>query len=336
MKIGMVTTWACRCGIFTYSQNLSNALAGLGHEVYVVRVPRFGRKVPGVFYDVVERIPKEVDIVHVQHEYGIWQGLEGAFYGALAQLGKKVVTTMHAIGNYELDGIIGSVSDKLVVHNEYCFNRSIFPEKTVIIPHGAKASATVPAGEAKKAIGINPEYQIVGYLGFVAPQKGLETLIEAMAKIPKAGLLLGGGWHTEGQTDYMMRLKHMTSELLPHRCYWMGYVAEEDLSRFYSAIDVFVYPPRATTESGALLMALGHGKAVIASALPPMREKEKLGALMTFDRNAKDLEEKINLLLSDAERRSKLEEGARDYVEGVKWSHIAEKHISLYEGLLSA
>jgi len=102
----------------------------------------------------------------------------------------------------------------------------------------------------------------------------------------------------------------------------------------YGAMDVVVYPSVYATESGALLMALSHGKAVIANRLPPFKEKEKLGALTTF-RGVNSLVKKIRKVLRDEEYRASLEEGARTYVEANSWSKVAEQHIELYEGLLS-
>ncbi|GAH04934.1 unnamed protein product [marine sediment metagenome] len=95
-----------------------------------------------------------------------------------------------------------------------------------------------------------------------------------------------------------------------------------------------MYPSIYSTESGALLMALGHGKAVIANRLPPFKEKEKLGALTTF-RGVNSLVKKIRKVLKDEEYRASLEEGARAYVEENSWSKVAEQHIDLYEELLS-
>lgn len=336
MKIAMVTTWAVRCGIFTYSRNLSNALAKLGHEVYIIRIPRFGKKSPQVFFNAVEGIPPEVDLVHVQHEYGLLQTLEMPFYQALRQnANKPVVTTMHSIGNWEVDGIIGTNSDALIVHNEACFGRSMFPEKTTIIQHGAQPAMPAPARESKQSLGIHPDTPVVGYVGFISPQKGLETLIEAMALVPKAGLLIGGGYFTEsGQTEYMTRLKAGSFEVLPKRVHWFGYVSDEDLARVYGAIDLVVYPSRVTSESGALLMALSHGKAVIASNLAPFREKERLGALQTF-KDADDLAQRITLLLEGPEERARLEAKAREYVDSVRWfPNIAKRHEELYASLL--
>jgi len=152
-------------------------------------------------------------------------------------------------------------------------------------------------------------------------------------KVPKAALLIGGGWHTEKSPIYIQQLKQWSLEMLPGRVQWLGYVPDKDMPRAYGAMDIVVYPSLFATESGALLTALSHGKAVISSRLKPFREKEKLGALMTF-KSVGDLTRKIKRLLRDDELRVKLEEGARRYAESVAWSEVARRHVSLYEDVI--
>lgn len=335
LKIVMITPWGkgVKCGIRTYSENLSKALAELGVDVYIVRWLRFGTRSPELIQScVIDKIPVDkVDLIHVQHEYGMFSpNLEEPFYSALSQLGKPIVTTMHATGMFVTDRIIAEAS-KVIVHNEYMAKR--FPGQSFVIPHGCKPSSCPPAEECKHALGIDPRAPIVGYLGFISPAKGLEVLIEAMTRV-NAGLLIGGGWFVGDETNYTIKLKQWSLEVLPNRCQWIGYVPDERLPVIYGAMDVVVYPSHHITESGALLNALSHGKAVIASNLPPVIEKEKQGALWTF-KNVDDLADAINRLLSDSDARHALEQGARNYSEKHRWSKIAKKHKSLYEYCLS-
>lgn len=334
LKIAMVSSWACRCGIASYSRDLSYALAEEGVEVYIVRLPRFGTKNAEILRNIAERIPLDkIDLIHVQEEYGLYQGHDVAFYNVLKQLKKPVITTMHSAGMWEVDEVIAQVSSKVIVHNEFCRSRFEYPN-TVIIPHGATPSKTTPSEVAKKSVGVNPRIPIVGYLGFISSYKGIETIIEAMRNIEDAGLLIAGGWFTEKDTEYMYRLKEASFKALPNRVQWLGFVPDEKLPNVYGSMNVLVYPSRFSTESGALITALSYGKAVIASNLSPFKEKEKLGALMTFE-NAKDLEEKIKLLLKNSDVRSNLEEGARKYSEATSWSKVAKMHVKLYEEVLS-
>ena len=77
--------------------------------------------------DVADRIPySEVDLIHIQHEYGLYQGLEPPFFTAVRMHGKPIVTTMHAVGNWELDVLIATVSNRTIVHNKFCASRFAF------------------------------------------------------------------------------------------------------------------------------------------------------------------------------------------------------------------
>ena len=333
LKVAMVTTWKTRCGIASYSEKLARALAEQDVEVFIVRLPRFGRKSAEIVRDVAEKVPYDrVDLVHVQHEYGLYQGFESVFYETLRLFKKPIVTTMHAVGNWEFDGLIAGISNKVIVHNEFCLKRFGFP-KTVVIPHGAQPVETVDAKEAKKALDINVDMPVVGYLGFISSYKGLEDLIEAVMKVPNARLLIGGGYHVETETPYMDKLKRGADKLLGKRVRWLGFVPDEKMGVTYAAMDVFVYPSRWATESGALITALSHGRAVIARNLSAFKEKEKKGALMTF-KNIPDLSKKIKQLLKDDTLRLQLEKGAREYAEKTSWAVVAKQHIDLYESLI--
>jgi len=333
MRIAMITPHGVKCGIYSYSRDLSEALAEKGVDVYIIRLPRFGKKSPAILQKVVDQIPvQDVDLIHVQHEYGLYNGLEGRFYAGLGRLGMKIVSTMHAIGSLMIDRIIANNSDKVIVHNKFCKERFRF--KSELIPHGCKPSETMPRKEAMKLLVIDERVPLVGYCGFISSYKGLESLIEAVSKIPESALLIGGGWHAGPGGQYVASINEMSQRLLPHRCKWIGFVPDEELAMAYGAMDVVVYPSVYSTESGALLMALSHGKAVIANRLPPFKEKEKLGALTTF-RGVNSLVKKIRKVLRDEEYKASLEAGAKKYAEENSWGKVAEQHIELYEEILS-
>jgi glycosyltransferase involved in cell wall biosynthesis len=233
-----------------------------------------------------------------------------------------------------VDKLVGDVSDKVIVHNEFCARHFQGDKsKIVIIPHGCSLTQTPPMDECKRALGIDPRIPIVGYQGFISPTKGVEQLVQAMVDVREAALLVGGGWFVGEETQHLMSLKQWSLEVLRGRCKWLGYVPDEQLATAYGAMNVFVYPSLYATESGALLTALSHGRATLASAVPPFKEKEKIGALMTF-KGVEDLKRKIKRLLKDEALRHRLEEGARAYAEKNSWQCVASKHLSLYQHIL--
>ncbi|GAG60448.1 unnamed protein product, partial [marine sediment metagenome] len=173
MNVAMVTPWTVKCGIYTYTRDLSEALFKKGVDVCIIRIPRFGIKTLDIMKLVANSVPEEVDLVHVQHEYGLYSGLEGTFYGVegLKRLGKPVVTTMHSVGNFNVDPVVCKNSDVVVVHNEYCSRR--LDHRNVIIPHGCGGPFKCPPEEkCKKGLSIDPRAPLVGYVGFISPYKG--------------------------------------------------------------------------------------------------------------------------------------------------------------------
>lgn len=333
MKIALCTSFGVRCGIATYSKALAEALANLGHEVYIVRLIRFGRRSQEYMRNLAYSFPEDADIIVISHEYGLFQELDGVFYPELRMRwrDKPIVTIMHSAGNFNLDPVIVGNSDAVVTHNEFCSRRLGFPN--TIIAHGCKPAVCPPREQAKKSLGVNPQIPLVGYLGFISPYKGLEMLIEAVARIPECALLMAGGWHTGESTEYINRLKQTTLERLQGRCQWTGYVRDEELAKVYGALDILIYPSRFATESGALLMGLSHGCATLASSIPPFKEKEKKGALMTF-KDVDDLRRKIRRLLRDESLSNELREGAKAWAYENCWEIIAKRHISLYEEVI--
>ena len=337
LKVALISPWGknVRCGIRTYSEKLACALANLDVEVYVVRYPRYGIRTSELLQAMVlDKIPvSQIDLVHVQFEYGLfYQNLEPSFFAGLKALQKPIVTTMHAVGISHVDRLVSEVSDAVIVHNRFCHQHFQGDRaKATIIPHGCEPKTCPPKEECKRSLGIDPRVPIVGYVGFIAPQKGVETLVEAMMKVPNAALLIGGGWHVEAETDYITRLKQWSLEVLKGRCQWLGYVPDERLATVYGAIDVFVYPSVVASESGALLTALSHGKAVIASDVPPFREK--IDTVIIF-KDVDDLADMIKLLLTDEAARRESEERAMAYAETHSWSVVAQKHLLVYNHIL--
>lgn len=337
IKIALITPWKVRCGIATYSQDLAFALAQEDCEIFVVRLPRFGHKSVDIMIDVAERVPyNDIDLISCQHEYGLYQGFEAPFFTQLRMGGKPIVTTMHAVGNWETDVLISGVSNKVIVHNEFCKNRFNLPN-AVIIPHGTTPTLATEREKAKQAMGVEKTAPLVGYLGFISNYKGLETLIQAMVKVPKAGLMICGGWHVESgdQTGYADRLQEWSKKLLPNRVKWTGYMPDDRLADAYGAMDVLVYPSRWATESGSLLHGIAYGRAVIASNVAPFKEKEQMGILQTFE-NVDDLAQKIQFLLDNPSERLKLSEAATKYAEKTSWINIAKLHVELYKSILGS
>jgi glycosyltransferase involved in cell wall biosynthesis len=332
MNISIVTPWLRKCGIYTYSDYLARALADTGQNVYITPLPRFGRKTQETMSYVANRVAHKADVIHIQHEYGLYMDLELYFYNSLKMHGKPIVTTMHAAGKDGNDMIIREHSDAVIVHNEHC--KQLYKGDSVVIPHGCHPEPSMPVNKTKKAMGIPLEAKIVGYIGFISQYKGLEDLIDAVSPLDYAGVLIGGGWHTGPSTRYMDQLRQRANDKLKGRCQWTGWVPDEDLAKVYGAMDLVVVCSRWATESGALLNAMSYGKPVIARDIKPFREKEVAGALATYE-DVEDLTSLIDHYLTHPTHLLTLQEDAKKYAKDTRWNPvIADKHSLLYESLI--
>ena len=332
MKAGIITPWKVRCGIASYSEDLAMALSHQGVEVYIIRLNRFGRKDIEYFETLSGRRIPQVDVISVQHEYGLFEGGEGVFYSRLRQRAGAVpvVSTMHSVGIPIPDEIISENSDKLIVHNEFCKGR--LTHDSVVIPHGVHPAQTVPREEAKRALGL--EGAVVGLFGFIAPYKGYEFAIRQIGmEFPGVTLLVAGGWHMDLETTYIARMKDLAGAIAPNQVKWTGWVDRDRLPTVFGAMDVCLYPNIYATESGALLTMVGYGKCVLARSISPVREKEAQGALVAYS-NDGEFVMKLEELLSRPEVREKVEEGARRYAEANSWDNVAKRHVKLFEELL--
>ena len=332
MKIGIVSPFHVKCGVSTYTEDLAMVLSMQGVEVYIIRLNRFGQKSIEYFETLATRRIPKVDLILVEHEYGLYQGGEGAFYGTLRQRSgaTPVVTTMHSVSIPIPDEIISENSDAVIVHNKFCQER--YAHDSTVIPHGVRQAEPVPRDEAKRALGLDGP--VVGMFGFVAPYKGYEFAIRQIGmEFPGVTLLAIGGWHFDLETTYIARMKDLANALAPGQVRWTGWAEKEMLPTYFGAVDVFLYPNRYATESGSLLTMIGYGKCVLANSISPVREKEGEGALVTY-KNEGEFVMKLEELLGKPELRGKYEEGARRYSEKNSWSNIAKMHVKLFEELL--
>lgn len=119
---------------------------------------------------------------------------------------------------------------------------------------------------------------VVGFVGRYASEKGIEVLLQAIPLLrmrhPNVIVALAGphsdprtGKRRHGPWDvWLERYGYAVDEL--------GFLSDDDLARFYAAIDVLVLPSIDWTESFGMVQieAMMHGTPVVASDLPGVNE----------------------------------------------------------------
>ncbi|HLF44484.1 MAG TPA: glycosyltransferase [Acidimicrobiia bacterium] len=225
------------------------------------------------------------DVALMQHEYGIFGGLDGAeVLDLLKSLEVPSIVTLHTVLSRPspsqksiLEAIVGLAS-QTVVMSETAGQRlidlyEVDPSKITIIPHGAR----IALGGPSLADGDRPVFLTWGLIG---PGKGLETAIEAFGSLkdiqPLPRYVILGTTHPKVQAasgdTYLNGLVARVQELgLEDIVEFDGrYLDIDELTLAVRRADVVVLPYESTEQvtSGVLVEAIGAGKPIIATAFP--------------------------------------------------------------------
>ncbi len=231
-----------------------------------------------------------------------------------------------------------SNSDYVVVHNEstcagLIAKMSVKNKKKIsIIPHGNFLD--LPGKQNREeALGyfqLHPEKKYLLFFGMIKKSKGLVTLIEAMKDIsPDAELIIAGRERDDSFANYKSMIGNLNLSGRIHS--FPRYHTNEERNMLFSAAEAVVLPYRRVYQSGVLLMAMSLGVPVIASDLPSMREETgEVNGILFEPGNAVDLSAKINLLLTDRDKKNQIIKNAKAHVsKNHNWNEIADSFKTL-------
>lgn len=301
----------------------------------------------------------QVDVVSLQHEFGIFGGEAGSdILPLLSRLTVPVVTTLHTVlaepsaAQRHVTEQIAKVSAKVVVMAEKGRRMlmdiyGVPAEKIEVIPHGIPNVPFETSDRTKHAEGYDDRKVILTF-GLLSPNKGIEVMIDAMPTIlaacPSAVYVVLGATHpslirVEGEA-YRKRLIARVEALgiADHVVFLNQFVDQATLLRCISMCDVYVTPylNAAQMTSGTLAYSFGLGRAVVST--PYWHAAELLadggGILVPFnDRDA--IGKAVAGLLADDGKRQELALGAYRRSRSMTWKHTAERYIKTFEGVIA-
>ncbi|MBN1409339.1 MAG: glycosyltransferase family 4 protein [Spirochaetales bacterium] len=365
-----------QCGIATFTTDLSNALSmetknakspiaivmddkPEGYD-YPERVKlQIRDKVQSDYFRAADFInANHVDVVILQHEYGIFGGDHGSYVlDLIKNLRMPVITTLHTIlsqPNPKQRFIISEIakySDKLVVmsHKAEEMLESIYnipAEKKTFIPHG------IPDIPLKQPGAYNdlPDFQghrVILSFGLLNPGKGIEYMIRAMPKIlehhPDIVYVILGETHPhvkEADGDaYRLRLhqevrKNGVDDFV---IFHNRFVGLETLVQFLQTATIYVTPyiNRDQITSGTLAYALGCGAAVVSTPYIYAEEllDEGRGRFVPFNDSGALADVMIDLL-DNEEKREKIRFYGYHYCRSMTWKEVARSYLNLASGII--
>lgn len=385
MKIVIVSTWPPRaCGIATYSHDLVSALREkFKHaEIHVICHKDGVKKLTGIhihpviemskykWYQVVFVEVQKInpDIVHIQHEFGIYTlkppkesfGFLPQEAISLADLvfklnSAKIPTTItyhsvYSIMTYEEVLYYNTVSyliDATIVHERYQAEKfkSYFkyqPLNIFNIPHGSWPSITqVDKNVSKKARDWQDKL-VVGMYGFFEPTKNFTRIIklwpEIKRQVPQAHLVIEGEARHgspkgEIEKTRIIKMVHDPKYNIDNSIELIiKLFNDKENVRVLAGFDLAVFPYRFASQSGNLAHAYSVGLPVVTSDIEGLASSvhdSKAGKIAHID---DDFVIYITQFLKNAKMRERYARASYKYSQNVNsWYKVAQSHMKVYE-----
>lgn len=296
----------------------------------------------------------QVDIVCVQHEYGIFGGPAGShILKLLADLRMPVVTTLHTVlrdpaPEYrEVMHKLSDLSDKLIVMSRKAFDflKDIYAvpeEKIAFIHHGIPDMPFIDPNFYKDQFGVEGKRVLLTF-GLLSPNKGIENVLQALPSVtkkhPDATYIILGATHpsilkAHGE-EYRISLQQLVHKLniSDHVIFQNRFVELKELCEFLGTADIYVTPylEEAQITSGTLAYAMGTGKAVISTPYWYATEMlaEGRGIIVQF-KNSEAMAEQIIDLLDDDVRRNAMRKKAYTFSRAAIWKEVSQRYLEVF------
>ncbi len=361
-----------QCGIATFTTDLCEAIATQYQQTTCIALPvndiEAGYDYPArVRFELTEKDIdsyrraadflniNNVDLVSLQHEYGIFGGTVGSYILVLLrELRMPIVTTLHTIlrdPNPDQKRVlkeIAALSDRLVVMSKRGveFLKEVYdvpPEKIDLIPHGIPDVPFIDPSFHKDLFGVEGKIVLLSF-GLLSASKGIENVIAALpailARHPNVVYLVLGVTHphvlqNEGET-YRLSLQWLAQEkgVESQVIFYNSFISLEKLIEFISAADIYITPylNEAQITSGTLAYTVGAGKAVISTPYWYAEEMlgEGRGVLVPF-RDPAALADRVIDLLDNEPQRNAMRRQAYAFGRDMIWPQVAKRYMESFE-----
>ena len=296
-----------------------------------------------------------VDIVCLQHEYGIFGGRAGShILELLRRLQMPFVTTLHTVlrdpdpGQRLVMAEIATLSDRLIVMSEHSVEilQVVFQvpaNKIDLIPHGVPDLPFIDPNFYKDCFSTEGKVVLLTF-GLLSPNKGIENVIQALPKIlsrhKNVVYMVAGATHPHLKRREGDQYRHYLQKLAmdlgvqANVIFRDRFVSPQEMVELVSAADIYItpYKHKAQVVSGTLAYALSAGKAVIST--PYLHAVELLdnerGVLVPFD-DPEAIATKTIELLDNETTRHAMRKRAYLYARDMVWNKVAQKYMSSFE-----
>lgn len=373
-EVLFMTTFPPReCGIATYSQDLILALNNKFKKSFAIKIAalelqnekhNYKEDVyavletdnPNSYVELAENINENpaIEIVLIQHEFGLFRGNEADFMLFLKAIHKPKIVVCHTILprpdekfkmqvqeiNTAVDAFIVMTNNSArILENDY----QVLQDKITVIPHGTHLVEHLNKQMLKEKYNLSGR-KIISTFGLLSSGKCIETTINALQTIvkeqPDVLFLIIGKTHptvfkNEGE-KYRNSLKASIEELelQNHVQFVDKYLSLDVLLEYLQLTDVYLFTSKDRNQavSGTFSYAISCGCPIISTPIPHAVEvlKNETGIIVDFE-NPKQLAEQVILLLNDAQLRKNISANGIHKLAPTAWENSAIAHALLFE-----
>ncbi len=364
-----------QCGIATFSMDLRNSLLLQGHKVQVMTVSdddsayrypdevvhnlKQNQKQDYVRAAAFINTDPHIQLLIIQHEYGIYGGEDGKYILELVKLlHKPFILITHTVlprPSKRQKQILNDLCQR--ASGIVCMTRlssqllidlyEAPPELITVIAHGVPEFKRYPQNKLKQKHSLQG-CELISTFGLIGPGKGLELGIRAIADIvprhPCVRYMILGQTHPmlqkyEGE-KYRQMLINLVSELdiQDNVIFINKFLSDKELGEYLYMTDIYLspYPNMDQAVSGTMAFAMGCGRAIVSTPYAYASEVLLDGrGLLSRDAAPQELASLMEKILDDKQLQKNLQKKSLEVGENWTWPNVGKQYSRFFKQILS-
>lgn len=374
LRIGILSTYVPReCGIATFAQDMmkgivqaddtiSFTICAISDGTYsyprevafeIDQHARSDYRKAAQFFN-----ESDVDVVVVQHEFGIFGGYNGSYLlDFLRYLTKPVAIVLHTVPMHpsarrratrlsllrklfvRADCIFVTIPSAADFFAKAKFSTGLL-RKIRVVPHGApliSAAARRKRVGLRRSLGVVDRATMMLTYGLLTPNKGIHFAVRAMKAVvdrfPDTMYVIAGRMHPSKTATYLADLQRYINRhgLQKNTVFLTRYLSLSEILELLAASDIYIVPylTKGQVSSGTVAYAVAAGKAIIATkfsyALDTLANGR--GILVDFS-SSRQIADAVLQLIEQPRQMAQLAARVGSYGRRLAWDVVGTQYLS--------